>query len=91
MPRITSAAEPAPHSWDIEHWPASVYPHTPNRGRYVVRMHRNDLMLAGALTRIGREIVVIGHAYTKWLAKKSANVTDFEIAPNRAVTTAGIK
>lgn len=84
MPRIQQqTSEPVPHSWDLDSWPPHVYPGKPSRGRYIVRAHRDDLMLAGALTRVGREIVVIGSAYTKWLAKKAANVADFEIAPNR--------
>jgi hypothetical protein len=83
MPKVNKAAEPFPHSWDIEHWPASVYPHTPNRGRYVVRSHRNELLAVGALTRVGRDLVVIGAPYTKFLAKRAERVANYEIAPNR--------
>jgi hypothetical protein len=50
------AATPAPHSWDLEHWPAEVYPHTPNKGRYLIRSNRDGLLAAGALTRIGRDL-----------------------------------
>lgn len=77
------AAELVPHSWDIEHWPAHVYPHTPNRGRYVVRAHRNELIDAGALIRVGRDLVVIGAPYTKFLAKRAEHVATYDIAPNR--------
>lgn len=72
------AAEPAPHSWDIEHWPPSVYPHTTGRGRYVVRANRDSLIQAGALTRVGREIIVLGARYTRWLELQAANVPGYK-------------
>lgn len=84
--RTTATAEQAPHSWDLEHWPQSVYPHTSGRARYLVRAHRDALMSAGALTRIGREIVVIGGPYTRWLASYAARVQDYDIAANRDST-----
>jgi len=83
MQRKAPAAELVPHSWDIEHWPPSVYPHTPNRGRYVVRSHRSELLNDGALTRVGRDLVIIGAAYAKFLAKRAEHVAGYDIAPNR--------
>jgi hypothetical protein len=50
----------------------------------MIRAHRGALMSAGVLTRVGREIIVLGARYTKWLETQSANVTRFEIAANRA-------
>jgi hypothetical protein len=70
-------------SWDLEHWPPGVYPHSPSRARYLLRMHRNELLVAGALARVGRELVVLGPRYTKWLEKRAAFVPDFEIVPNK--------
>jgi hypothetical protein len=77
-------AEQVPPSWDIEHWPANVYPHTPNRGRYVVRSNKTELLNEGALTRVGRDLVVIGAGYARFLAKRAKNVASYEIAPNRS-------
>ena len=80
MTRPTS--EKIPHSWACEDWPSSVYPGKPSRGRYIVRAHRDELVAAGALTRIGRDLVVIGSGYSAWLAKQGGRVRGFEIAPN---------
>lgn len=71
-------ATPAPHSWDLEHWPSHVYPHTEGRARWLLRVHRDDLVRSGVLTRIGRELVVLGDAYTRWLQGKSMDVVDFQ-------------
>jgi hypothetical protein len=74
----TKPARPAvsrsPESWDIEHWPANVYPHDTSRGRYLVRAYRDELILAGALTRVGRELVVLAAGYTRWLEKRKGEV-----------------
>lgn len=77
-----AAASPAPHSWDIEHWPASVYPHTPSKGRYLVRSNRDSLVQAGALTRVGRDLVIIGAQFSRWLSDQAGRVAKFQIAPN---------
>ena len=76
-------AQPAPHSWAIESWPAHVYPHAPGKGRYIVRCNRDALVAAGALTRIGRDLVVLGAPFSKWLESQSGRVDGFTIAPNR--------
>lgn len=82
--RSPVTAEAAPHSWDLEHWPQSVYPHTTGRARYLVRSHRDKLVAAGALTRVGREFVIFGAPYTKFLQSMAGNVASFEIAANRS-------
>lgn len=82
------AAGPEAHSWGIESWPESVYPHDPRRARYLVKTRRNDLLTAGALVRVGRELVVIGAKYTRWLERQAHRVPDFEIAPNRPQSAA---
>lgn len=73
---------PAPHSWDIEHWPSHVYPHTPGKGRYLIRCNRTSLTEFGALTRIGRDLVILGAPFCKWLASQSHRVEKYEIAAN---------
>jgi hypothetical protein len=73
-----------PHSWCTEDWPPGVYPCRPSRAKYILRSHRDELVAAGALTRIGRDLVVLGAPYVAWLTKNSNRVDGFEIAPNRA-------
>lgn len=74
---------PSLDSWAVKSWPATVFPGSPGRGRRVVREHRNELLQAGAIVRVGRELVVIGARYQRWLEKQAANVADFECAANR--------
>jgi hypothetical protein len=83
MSSRSSPAQPAPHSWDLGRWPPHVYPGTERRGRYVLRVHRQELLAAGALVRVGRELVVIGARYQRWLEKHAALVPDFECPANR--------
>lgn len=70
-------AQPAPHSWDLEHWPTHVYPHTEGRARWLIRAHKDQLILAGAVTRVGRELVFFGTEYSRWLQSKKPAVRDF--------------
>jgi hypothetical protein len=78
------AVQAAPQSWDLEHWPAHVYPHDKARARYLIRAHKCELIAAGALARIGREFVIIGMPYTRWLQKQTTRAAVYDIAPNRA-------
>jgi hypothetical protein len=79
-----ASAERIPHSWAIDEWPQSVYPHRPSKAKYIIRAHRDELVTAGALSRVGRDLVVLGAGYSAWLAKQSNRVNGFQIAPNRA-------
>jgi len=72
-----------PHSWTIESWPAGVYPNTASRARYVLRANRDELIAAGVLARVGRELVVLGERYSKWLQIHCADVPGYQIAPNQ--------
>jgi hypothetical protein len=81
-----SNAQAAPHSWSIETWPAHVYPGSTERARYFVRVHKDELFKAGALTRPGRELVIVGHRYCRWLERKATRVPDFD---NGAARTRG--
>jgi hypothetical protein len=82
------AAEKIPHSWAVDDWPPFVFPNRASRGRYIIRMHKTELVAIGALKRIGRGLVVIGSEYATWLQKQGARVDGFEIAPNRSAATA---
>jgi hypothetical protein len=88
MHAITAAE--IPHSWDVEHWPANVYPCRSSKGRYVLRQHREELIAAGVLSRVGRDLVILGAAYAAWLAKHRQSVEGFEIAPNRSASAAQV-
>jgi hypothetical protein len=79
---------PVPHSWDLEGWPAHVYPHNTSRAKYLIRVHRNELFLAGALSRVGREFVVLGARYARWLESKTADAPHFD---NGAARTASAR
>jgi hypothetical protein len=76
-------AMPAPNSWSLDCWPEGVYPGDPSKGKYIVRCHRDELIAAGAISRIGRDLVVIGHPYMRWLQSKTELAAPIHIAPNR--------
>lgn len=73
-----------PHSWDLKHWPEHVYPHTRGRARYLVRMHKLELIAAGALARVGREFVFPGAQYTRWLQREATRALHMDVEPNRS-------
>ncbi|MDA8348304.1 MAG: hypothetical protein M0038_05805 [Pseudomonadota bacterium] len=59
----------APHSWDLEHWPHEVYPHTESRARWLLRSHREELLVAGA-------------RYSNWLQRQASNVPGYQSNAN---------
>lgn len=76
---------PYPHSWSLGTWPEEIWPHSTHKARYVVRTHRNELTAAGALTRVGRELVILGEQWHAWLEAQRGNLDGWEpIAANRA-------
>ena len=83
------AAE-APHSWAIATWPASVYPNSSDRAKWLIRAHKSELFAAGALARPGRELIIFGRPYVAWLARQKARVPEFSngAARSREVATA---
>ena len=76
-----------PHSWSLNTWPPSIYPHTRERAQYLVRAHSDSLTKAGALSRVGRELVVLGERYGRWLERQASNVPGF--VPNTSKSIAG--
>ena len=70
------------HSWSINDWPAGVYPNDARRARYLLRSNRNELVLQGVLARVGRELIVFGGKYSRWLEQKAANVPGYPCAAN---------
>lgn len=75
--------QPAPHSWSVPDWPGFIYPGNGSKGRYLIQTHRAELVRAGAIVRIGRDLVVMGAPYTRWLATKGHLVLGYEAPPNR--------
>ena len=71
------------HSWSIKCWPPAVYPNSSRRARYLVRANRDSLTSVGALVRIGRELVIIGEPYVRWMQKKVAAVPGYECPANK--------
>jgi hypothetical protein len=72
-----------PHSWPISEWPADVYPNDTKKARYTVRAHKDDLHRIGALVRVGRELVIIGAPYSKWLQRNASRVPGYECPANK--------
>ena len=83
MSKQRPADSSIPHSWDVEHWPQTVYPHSSHRARYLIRTYRDELLCEGAMSRVGRELVFLGARYSRWLEKRAAYVPGYVPAPNR--------
>jgi hypothetical protein len=41
------------------------------------RAYRDELLAAGALTRVGRELVVLGARYARWLESRACEVPGY--------------
>ena len=74
MPKITAAI---PHSWAIDSWPTNVWPNSPQRGSYIIRKHRDALLECGALSRVGRILVILGSQYDEFLKARTTGVAGF--------------
>jgi len=72
-----------PHSWSLKDWAQDIYPNDSSKATYLVRAHRDELTAAGALVRVGRELVIIGAPYVRWLQKKGAAVHGYECPANK--------
>ena len=71
------------HSWSFDGWPEDVYPHTPERARYLFRHHKAELIAAGAVCRIGTKILFLGAGYSLWMASATAKMRGFEATVHR--------
>jgi hypothetical protein len=76
-PRAAATPSP-PHSWETDSWPEGVWPHDPGRGKWVCRAYRKELIAAGALTRIGYKIVIMGAGYSRWLESRALQVDEYK-------------
>lgn len=70
--------ESAPHSWDFDSWPQSVWPNDPDRAKWIVRSNRRELIAEGALSRVGKRLVILERGYSRWLARQADRVTRFD-------------
>ena len=61
-----------PHSWPIEDWPPHVFPGRGSRARHLLHRHRDALIAAGGLVRIGKTWCVLGAGYVAWLAAQAS-------------------
>jgi hypothetical protein len=87
-PQKAKPAAPAvtitlPYSWTIKTWPRDVHPFDGAKARHLLRVHQANLVAAGALTRIGHEIVVLGAGYARWMASNVTRVVEYDVAANR--------
>lgn len=71
-------ATPLPHSWPVSDWPHDIYPNRANTAKYIVRAYRDELLAVGALTRVGRQLVVLGEGYGRFLARHTQRVPGYE-------------
>lgn len=72
------------HSWSLSDWPEDVFPNSTQKAKYTVRAHRDSLVREGALVRVGRELVIIGERYHRWLAKQAGQVPGYSCPANRS-------
>ena len=77
-PSFAQAVPALPHSWGFDSWPTNTYPSTSERARYLFRFHKDELVRAGAVCRIGTKIVFLGAGYNSWMSGNTARVIDFE-------------
>src|SRR5579862_3298068 len=82
-PMAKSTAQSAPHSWSVARWPGHVWPGDSVKGRRFCRTFVNELTECGALTRMGRDLVVMGGPFTEFMLKQREAVKDFEIPANK--------
>ena len=78
----TPTASMVPHSWGLSNWPPNVYPNDRRKALYLVRIYRRELLEAQALVRVGRELVLIGEPYARWLKRRIVYVPGYQVAAN---------
>ncbi len=83
---VTLSTQLIPHSWLLARWDsdaAHVAPGSAKKAKYLFRMHRDELLAAGAVARVGRDIIFFGAQYDRFLRRNASRVPDYEIAANR--------
>jgi hypothetical protein len=65
-------------TWAVKDWPEEVYPNSESRARYLIKRYRRQLIVNGALIRVGKLLVISGSSYMKWL-RSMGSVDDFKV------------
>ena len=91
MSRPADPAIPSiPQSWPLNRWSelaAGQFPNDTLKARQLFRSNSKSLIAAGAVVRVGRQLVILGGPYHQWLASHASRVDGYEIAPNRTAET----
>jgi hypothetical protein len=85
-----SASAKSLHSWELDTWPPDVWPHTTKRAKWISKAYRKELIAAKAITRVGKTIVFVGAAYTRWLERRSQHVVEF-VSNNPALKRTNVR
>jgi hypothetical protein len=65
-------------AWALKAWPENVYPHSYEKARRLFYRNRASMIKAGAVTRIGRDLVFDGERYLKWLRGHVKDVEGYQ-------------
>ncbi len=83
---MRSSTPRIPHSWSLRQWPTDIFPGCTSKARYLIRVHKSELLAVGAIVRIRRELVAIGPKYVRWLEKHVDQVRTYKCPANRQPT-----
>jgi len=65
-------------SWDAKSWPTGVWPNCTKRARWILRTHRPELIECGAVSRIGKTLIILAPGYSRFLRRHVGDVPDFQ-------------
>jgi hypothetical protein len=75
---------PVPNTWTWGDWPPDVYPFNGTSGKRLIHKNEMALLKAGALTRVGHKMIVMGPGYMRWMALQAVRVnSEYEVPANR--------
>ena len=66
-----------PHSWAAKNWPPSVFPNDASKAGYLLKAHKDELLAVGALSRVGKDLIVYGEGWGRFLAKGTQKVANY--------------
>lgn len=73
-----AAASDTPHSWDLGTWPPSVWPGSGGRAHWIIRTHTDELTELGAVSRVGKTLVILGRPWARFIERNKANVLSWQ-------------
>jgi hypothetical protein len=81
---MSESKQPSPAaSFAVSRWRPDVWPGDQRKADRVVRQFRAELVAAGALVRVGRELIILEARYEAWLSRHDSEVENFDVAANR--------